>query len=116
MIPSPSGVAGKSASSLASTAASDARASSELVPRRDDPGRDHLVVPQRHDDLDAFLLLDAQAVDQVLLGLAARDGVARRRVGELVHELVDPRRAEGGARGSADEQLLPGELHRVSSA
>ena len=85
----------------------------QLVLRRDDPGRDHLVVPKRHDDLDAFLLLDAQAVDQVLLGLVARNGIARRRVGELVHELVDPRRAEGGARGSADEQLLPGELHRV---
>ena len=70
-------------------------------------------MPERHDDLDALLLLDAHAVDQVLLGHANRTGLARRRVGELVHELVDPRRAEGGARGSADEQLLPGELHRV---
>ena len=70
-------------------------------------------MPKRHDDLDAFLLLDAHAVDQVLLGLAALAEVARRRVRELVHELVDPRRAEGGARGSAEEQLLPGELHRV---
>ena len=109
--PSPSGVdANARRRASASTAASDARASSS-GPSTRDLGRDHLVMPRRHDDLDALLLLDAHAVDQVLLRRrAAATASARRRVGELVDELVDPRRAEGGARGSADEQLLPREL------
>ena len=116
MTPSPSGVRGKLGVELGEHGGQRRARIEQLVPWRDDPGRDHLVMPRRHDDLDALVLLDAHAVEQVLLGHATLAGVARRRVGELVDELVDPRRAEGGARGSADEQLLPGELHRVSSA
>jgi hypothetical protein len=52
----------------------------------------------------------------VLLGLAALPEVLRRRIGELVDQLVDPGSAERGARGPADEQLLPGELHPVRRA
>ena len=56
---------------------------------------DELVVERRDDDLDAVVLDDAHAVEQVLLGRAGRRrGRARRRAAELVDELVDARGAE----------------------
>ena len=82
-------------SSLASAFPSAARASSELVAvGATTSGRDHLVVQRRHDDLDAACLDDRLPSTRCCSGSANRGGVARRRVGELVHQLVDrpPRR------------------------
>ena len=89
---------------------SAARGFGKRARRVGDLRRDHLVVPRRDHDLDAFAVLDPHPVEEVLLGLAALPEVARS-VGEPVDELVDARGAEGRTRRSADEQFLPCELH-----
>ena len=66
---------------------------------------------RRDDDLDAVVLDDPHAVEQVLLGREAAGGRARRRAAELVDELVDPAGGERGA-GAAREELPPGQAHQ----
>ena len=66
---------------------------------------------RRDDDLDAVVLHDSHAVEQVLLRREAAGGRARRRAAELVDELVDPGGGERGA-GAAREELPPGQAHQ----
>jgi len=72
------------------------------------------VVERRHENLDAFVLHDRDAAEDVLLGwkrLHARDGpAARRRAREPVDELVHARGAESPG-GRARERLSPSQSH-----
>jgi hypothetical protein len=74
-------------------------------------GRDDLVVERGHKDLDAVVLEDADAVEQVLLRERHPSRDARRWwSSQLVDELVETARGQRRSRGSADD-LPPSQPH-----
>src|SRR5262249_31904296 len=72
--------------------------------------RDELVVKRRHDDLDAVVLDDRHALEQVLLRRQALCGGTLRRAAQLVAELVDPACGQPGY-GAAGKELPPSQAH-----
>ena len=77
--------------------------------------RDDLVVERGHQDLDAVVAYDLNAVEQVLLGRADSTCDPRRRRSEAVDQLVDSGRGRH-RRGGADDELLSGQPHVRGSA
>ena len=75
-----------------------------------DPRRHDQVVQRRDEHLDAVLVHEPDAVEQVLLRLQPAGGPLRCVAGEAVDELVDADGAEGRG-GTAREESATGEVH-----
>src|SRR3954452_10133870 len=71
---------------------------------------DDLVVQRRHEYLDAVVVHDPDAFEQVLLRQEAAGGPRRAAAGEVVDELVDARCPER-RRSAAREKSATGQLH-----